>query len=169
MTDREYLLEKLADLVELGHSVSPGFICEVVEEAIAALSPQTLPAPGEVDDGKGLICEHDDGEYTIIWPTNEWLVAHADGKITVGISPRAETQPRQITIADLRLATVAAANDEGVAEAFSRGIEAAAKVAAGSLRVVRRPKEHETADCAWNEAVLSIAAAIRLLSQGGGK
>ena len=52
------------------------------------------------------------------------------------------------------LATVAAANDEGVAEAFARGVEAAAKVAERWMS----PSAELTAP--------NLPAAIRILSQG---
>ncbi|PTQ64472.1 hypothetical protein C8J45_103322 [Sphingomonas sp. PP-CE-3G-477] len=113
----------------------------------AALSPQTLPAPGEVHEFAGMTA----GEAIEATRGNDTLMrdlsfAYVAAKNMPGIAS-------VIDRAREALATVAAANDE----AFARGVEAAAKVAERWMS----PSAELTAP--------NLPAAIRLLSQGGGK
>lgn len=149
-------------------------------EAIAAwntraLSPQTLPAPGEVE-GK-----------VLARVLTSWGHAHDARAALRGAYDETEAM-RQI----VALATVAAANDEGVAEL--RDLEANAtrgewSVAEGSVEdgsiyidaddtgdrpvamiMSGSPHNQDRADAAFIVAAVAFArAAIRLLSQRGGK
>jgi hypothetical protein len=119
-------------------------------DARATLS-QTLPAPGEVEDP--------DHQYAVVsadyrrpflagaYATLEAALLAQDGK------------PDRWHIYHRLTATVAAANDE----AFARGVEAAA------LLALEHAAPEGCERCDYDEACHDIAAAIHLLSQGGGK
>ena len=142
------------------------------EAAIAAwntraLSPQTLPAPGEVERVAAAIFEASRPGSNVDPRWSEW-VAYAEAH--PAHQPSVELVRLQATAAVEALATVAAANDEGVyaqgrcdgyAAGRSHAIDDAATIAENSI----------SGSVLQQEVVLvaRIAAAIRLLSQGGGK
>ena len=121
---------------------------------VPALSPQTLPAPGEVERLREALTKAKqaaryvavgDGYYDPYASHIEAVDAVVDAALSSSASP------------EKPLATVAAANDE----AFARGVEAAAKV----VDAMTDAEDDASAFLALDAA----RAAIRLLSQGGGK
>jgi len=125
-------------------SINHDELAKLVKDAEAALSQQTLPAPGEDRTDAQLLR----------------LIAKDHARLAPNAYHTAETL---VQIADRieALATVAAANDEG----FVRGIEAAAKVADDYEQHTGDP----AFDAATDVAAVTIAERIRLLSQGEGK
>ncbi|MES3054941.1 hypothetical protein O6V14_04795 [Sphingomonas faeni] len=151
---------------------------------LAALSPQTLPAPGEVeryteDSVRAMLRGTTKGETLRAWcKANDVNPTHAyefaDGKRNAPADLLgAMGLDRTIVVAhpSPTLATVAAANDEGVAEA----IEAAAKVADDLCADMTAEADAEPGVItkllhrASAQTAEKIAAAIRLLPQGGRK
>lgn len=124
------------DMADVNYN-SLGRLIDTIErlrsERDTALSPQTLPAPGEVEK--------------------------AATRLRDRAAMYAATKPGQHDIATI-LATVAAANDEGVAEAAFRAGHRAARIRYVPAEP-NGPTRFEDVD--WEDA------AIRLLSQGGGK
>lgn len=161
------------------------------ELVLAALSPQTLPAPGEVE----LPTEEQLGDWLV--ENCGKGIPHGEARDRAGMLHGLAYVLRQIEgtnsytvhigqcnsatsairmalnhFAREALATVAAANDEGVAEA----IEAAAKVcddlastAASIQAAIELSGGEAPIKNAQREAAETLAAAIRLLSQGEGK
>lgn len=164
-----------------------GFIGERKEVAAiitalrAALSPQTLPAPGEVErhhlierlidiatkeDGVGMSYEAPtwrgpNGARLNLYGKRAsaayWLLSHGKEIAALLQAPT--------------LATVAAANDEGVAEQAAQFADGVAEGAQSLYDLAARDRD-TVGTLIHGEAVRvakHIAAAIRLLPQGGGK
>ncbi|TCQ04074.1 hypothetical protein [Sphingomonas sp. PP-CC-3A-396] len=142
--------------------------------AITALSPQTLPAPGEVERSfrnesldqavRRLTKEAIADSLAVITKSFDDLFADRDEWRT---QHEALLEVRQQDLASL--ATVAAANDE----AFARGVEASAKVLDARVSRIKSLYADEIGmsdmRVACEMEAEAGAAAIRLLSQGGGK
>lgn len=150
----------------------------------AALSPQSLPAPGEVEArARNLYLLQGDNARMAeaLRQCREQFAFYACEHYAAGKSEKGDTNTRFADISNKALtavkpATVAASNDE----AFTRGVEAAAKVADAEERAADAemasydsyggpPLPARAAEAQRRGAARSIAAAIRLLSQGGGK
>jgi len=57
------------------------------------------PAKETVSLDDGFTVDLDDDDFTVCWPDGRWLVAHRNGKITVGQSPFDEAvPPKQTTL-----------------------------------------------------------------------
>ena len=135
----------------------------IMEDMLAALSPQTLPAPGEVELRKALEPFAKLAPY--IGKKNGTVVAYNDDRVTC----------EDFRNAALALATVAAANDEGVyAQGRRDGYAAGRSHALDDAVAVAEGKKygdiaHDAETSAVDDTCDEIAAAIRLLPQGGGK
>jgi hypothetical protein len=160
MTDPK-LRERLQQAWDASATLPPILFTEHEADAlIAALSPQTLPAPGEVERIRRAI----------------WRFFSEQDEAAQSLSAFAFLGNRDDLLAQaIALATVAAANDEGEREeGYARGyrhaIDDAAKVAEDltfgteiSEWLAMTKKDVSARACD------ECAAAIRLLSQGGGK
>jgi hypothetical protein len=132
-----------------------------------------MPAVGEVME---LECEYDpDGSYALIWKNGYAITAFPNGKVAITKSNRENGfYPFGCDVSELTTrATVAAGDDEGnwvnherirqeaQASGYQQAIEAAAKV----VDAMTDAEDEASAFLALDAA----RAAIRLLSQGGGK
>lgn len=179
MTDPK-LRERLQQAWDASATLPPIVFAEHEADAlIAALSPQTLPAPGEVErpldrndlyrfmdtlklsekrevaSAIGFDPAYVPGERDFDRWKRMWLwAAENDKKPALAVAIRSSLPT---------LATVAAANDEGVAVALDRQVRIAAWNAA------KKSGASDALGYAVVESVVAEFAAIRLLSQGGGK
>lgn len=154
---------------------------------LATLSPQTLPAPGEVVEAP------ENGEPDPEWRAIRRAIDQFVGRVPVISKHRAihnttlaETVARLDAAGDREAADTivwlcwfraldrererflladAAEKSATVAEAYARGVEAAAKVADEYEQHTGDP----AFDAATDVAAVTIAERIRLLPQGGGK
>jgi hypothetical protein len=129
-------------------------------------SPQTLPAPGEVELNTVLTEALYFAVCTLAFHGRDRGTDRQEGMLDDLEKLARDLDPR-IRAARASLSTVAAANDEGVAEAFEAAAQVCDERAAGRIRMyednqagINAFKAVEAEEC---------AAAIRLLSQGGGK
>lgn len=164
------------DMAAVNHN-SLGRLIDTIErlrrERDAALSPQTLAAPGEVEHiaDAGNMVEVECIRRAI------WGYVNAQPEDAAMLPLVQFLANRDVFLAEaIAPATVAAANDE----AFTRGVEAAAKVADAEERAADAemasydsyggpPLPARAAEAQRRGAARSIAAAIRLLPQGGGR